>query len=63
MVVHGAIDGYPRLIVFLNCATDNTAATVINAFHTAVRKYGLHLIFAVTREERTHEHPLRGPGS
>ena len=41
MVVHGGIDGFSRLVVFLNCATDNTAVTVLNGFHTAVRKYGL----------------------
>ena len=69
MVVHGAIDGYSRLIVFLNCATDNTAATVINAFHTAVRKYGLpSRIRSDKGGENTRvamymlEHPLRGPG-
>jgi len=29
------------IIVYVNCATGNTAATVISEFHKAVRKYGL----------------------
>ena len=41
MVVYGGIDGFSRLVVYLNCATDNTAATVISEFHKAARKYYL----------------------
>jgi len=41
MAVHGGIDGFSRLIVYLNFATDNTVATIISEFHKAVRKYGL----------------------
>ena len=41
IVVHGGIDGFSRLVVFLNCANDNTAGTVLSHFHTAVEKYGL----------------------
>ena len=41
IVVHGGIDVFSRLVVFLGCATNNTAATVLRRFHTAVQKYGL----------------------
>ena len=41
MVVHGAIDGYSRLIVFLHCSNNNKAATVLKLFEEAVAKFGL----------------------
>lgn len=41
MVVHGGIDGYSRKVVYLKCAGDNTASTVLDAFVEAVRLYGL----------------------
>ena len=40
-VVHGAIDGYSQLIVFLNCASNNRALTVLEGFLSAVYSYGL----------------------
>ena len=39
-VIHGGVDGYSRLPVFLVCATDNCAQTVLKAFSTAVAQYG-----------------------
>ena len=69
IVVHGGIDGFSRLIVFLNCATDNTATTVLGHFRTAVEKYGLPSRIRCDKGgENTQvamfmlEHPLRGPG-
>ena len=69
IVVHGGIDGFSRLVVFLNCANDNTAGTVLSHFHTAVEKYGLPSRIRCDRGgENTQvamfmlEHPLRGPG-
>ena len=41
IVVHGAIDGHSRTIVFLRCATNNRAATVLCAFREAVEQFGL----------------------
>ena len=41
MVTHGAIDGHSRLIVYLQCNTNNFANTVMELFHEAVTKYGL----------------------
>ena len=40
-VIHGGIDGFSRLIVFLSCATNNEAATVLSKFCSAVEEYGL----------------------
>jgi hypothetical protein len=40
-VVHGGIDGYSRLPVYLKCSTNNKASTVLEAFLQAVNKYGL----------------------
>ena len=39
-VTHGGIDGYSRLIVFLQCNTNNRAATVFKNFIKAVHKFG-----------------------
>lgn len=39
-VVHGAVDGFSRLIVFLTCATNNKAQTVLNGFVGATLMYG-----------------------
>ena len=41
MVVHGGIDGYSRMAVYLICADNNRAETVIQAFSEAVATYGL----------------------
>ena len=69
MVVHGTVDGFSRLIVYVSCATDNTAATVLDRFHTAKRKCGLPSHIRCDKGgENTQvamymlEHPLRGPG-
>lgn len=40
-MTHGGIDGYSRLIVFLNCSDNNRADTVNELFQEAIRKYGL----------------------
>ncbi|XP_016089769.1 uncharacterized protein [Sinocyclocheilus grahami] len=41
LVIHGAIDGYSRLITYLNCNTDNRAVTVLTQFLKATCVYGL----------------------
>ncbi|XP_071830128.1 uncharacterized protein [Apostichopus japonicus] len=68
-VIHGGIDGYSRIPVFLVCSTDNKASTVLKAFHDAVDEYGLP---ERVRSDKGGEnikvcdfmlaHPLRGPG-
>ena len=40
-VMHGGIDGFSRLIVYLKCSTNNESATVINEFYNATMKYGV----------------------
>lgn len=41
LVVHGAIDGFSRLIVFLDCSINNRSRTVLKYFLSAVQSYGL----------------------
>ena len=41
IVTHGGIDGFTRLIVYLQCSTNNSAETVYRAFMSAVNQYGL----------------------
>ncbi|XP_031551143.1 uncharacterized protein LOC116288486 [Actinia tenebrosa] len=42
-VIHGCIDGYSRAVIYLNCATNNLASTVLNFFVQGVRDFGLPL--------------------
>ncbi|XP_076828054.1 uncharacterized protein LOC143474472 isoform X2 [Brachyhypopomus gauderio] len=41
IVVHGGVDGYSRLIVYLKAATNNRASTVLTSFLEAVSVYGV----------------------
>ncbi len=40
-VVHGGVDGFSRLIVFMSCSTNNRASTVLEQFTFATAQYGL----------------------
>ena len=40
-VVHGGIDGFSRLVVYLNVASNNRADTVLSCFTQAIEQYGL----------------------
>ena len=40
-VIHGAIDGYSRSIVFLKCSNNNRSSTVLSEFTAAVDFHGL----------------------
>ena len=42
-VVHGCTDGYSRAIVYLKCATNNLASTVLQYFIEGTREFGLPL--------------------
>ena len=40
LVVHGCVDGYTRIPVFLHCHTNNKASTVLQSFLRAVQEWG-----------------------
>lgn len=40
-MIHGCVDGYSRLIVYLNVADNNRADTVLDVFQDAVQLHGL----------------------
>lgn len=39
--VHGRVDGYSRVPVYLKASSNNRAATVLESFYEAVGLYGL----------------------
>ena len=41
MVIHGAIDGFSRMVLYVHCCSNNKAATVLSLFKQAVNEYGL----------------------
>ncbi|XP_033971364.1 uncharacterized protein LOC117470659 [Trematomus bernacchii] len=41
IVIHGGIDGYSRLVVFLRASDNNRSSTVMASFMDAVAKYGV----------------------
>jgi hypothetical protein len=41
LVTHGGIDGYSRLVVYLQCSGNNRASTVYDLFLSAIRQYSL----------------------
>ena len=69
IVVHGGIDGYSRLPVYLHASTDNKADTVLNCFQSAVQLHGLPSRVRCDKggenvkvSQFMLSHPLRGPG-
>ena len=40
-MVHGGVDGFSRLIVYLQCSNNNKSRTVLHAFQNGVQQYGL----------------------
>ena len=69
IVIHGAIDGYSHLIMFLKTSNNNQADTVLSAFTSAVEEYGLPSRIRTDRgrenvlvSECMLDHPDHGPG-
>ena len=69
IVIHGGIDGYSRLPVYLRASTNNRASTVLRFFTLAVQHYGLPSRVRCDRggenvgvSEFMLNHPERGPG-
>ena len=40
-MVHGAIDGYSRMIIYLKCANNNRSSTVLTVFCEATNIFGI----------------------
>lgn len=69
IVIHGGIDGYSRLITFLQASSNNRAETVLSAFLKAVDEFGLPSRIRTDKGGENvliahymNSHPERGPG-
>ena len=69
IIIHGGIDGFSRLLVFLSVSTNNAADTVLQSFLNGVHQHGLPSRVGCDRggenvmvSQFMLTHPQRGPG-
>ena len=69
IIIHGGIDGFSRLPVYLMVASNNKAITVLNCFLEAITMYGLPSRIRCDKggensliSQYMMAHPARGPG-
>ena len=69
IVIHGGVDGYSRLPVYLNASNNNRADTVLHCFEEAVQRHGIPSRVRCDKggenvlvSQYMLNHPLRGPG-
>ena len=69
IIVHGGIDGFSRLPVYLRASNNNKSETVLKCFLSAVSAYGLPSRVRCDKgrenilvSQHMLNHPERGPG-
>ena len=69
VVIHGGIDGFSRIAVYLHALSNNQVDTVLNLFTEAVTTFGLSSRVRCDKGGENYNvgfymlnHPQRGPG-